>query len=92
MTLNCYSQLANYSGEMQGWLAKILLDKFNVKINVIPESNGVYETKMQEGDLGDIVIWGSDGDDYTKVVAAECSGTGMMRIFLMIMVLTLQQT
>ncbi len=27
ITLNVYSQLANYSGEMQGWFAKILKEK-----------------------------------------------------------------
>ena len=70
ITLTCYSQLANYSGEMQGWFAKILLDKFNVKINIVNETGGVYETRMEAGDLGDIVVWGSDGGDYLQAIQA----------------------
>ncbi|MBQ7954951.1 MAG: hypothetical protein IJ282_04320 [Lachnospiraceae bacterium] len=70
ITLEVYSQLANYSGEMKGWFAKILKDKWNVKINLIPESGGVYDTRMESGDLGDIVVWGADGEDYVNAVNA----------------------
>lgn len=70
ITLTVYSQLANYSGELNGWFAKILKDKFNVVLNIVPDSEGVYDTFMQEGDLGDIVVWGSDGDKYAKAVDA----------------------
>ena len=72
ITLTVFSELANYSGEMQGWFAKTLLDKFNVKINLIaaPEGSGVYETRMEDGDLGDIVVWGSDGKKYMQAVEA----------------------
>lgn len=71
ITLTIYSQLANYSGEMQGWFAQILKDKFNVKVNLIPDGDGVYDTRMEAQDLGDIVIWGSDGKDYQQAVAAD---------------------
>ena len=64
ITLTVFSELANYSGEMQGWFAKILLDKWNVKINLVAAAEGVYETRMEDGDLGDIVVWGSDGKNY----------------------------
>lgn len=69
-TLTAYSQLANYSGEMQGWFAKVLADKFNVKINLIPDTDGVYETRMEAQDLGDLVIWGADGKEYLQAVDA----------------------
>lgn len=68
ITLTVYSQLANYSGEITGWFAQVLLDKFNVKMNIVPDTDGVYDTRMEAGDLGDIVIWGSDGDDYLQAV------------------------
>jgi len=68
ITLNVYSQLANYSGEMTGWFAKILKEKWNVKINIIMEGDGVYETRMESGNLGDIIIWGSDGKQYQQAV------------------------
>ncbi len=70
VTLNVYSQLANYSGELQGWFATILKNKFNVVINIIPDGEGVYDSLMQEGDLGDIVIWGSNGSKYKKAIEA----------------------
>ena len=68
VTLTCYSQLANWDGELTGWFAQILLDRFNVKINIVPDNEGVYETRMESGDLGDIVIWGSDGEEYLSAV------------------------
>ena len=47
VTLDVYDQLANYSGEQIGWFAKVMLDKFNVKLNIIPESDGTYDTRME---------------------------------------------
>lgn len=70
ITLTVYSQLANYSGEMQGWFAQILEDRWGVKVNLIPDGDGVYDTRMEAGNLGDIVIWGSDGKDYMQAVEA----------------------
>ena len=63
-----YSQLANYSGEQTGWSAKLLLDKFNVKITIIPNSDGVFDTRMESGFLGDIVVMGNTGNDYKRAV------------------------
>lgn len=68
ITLDCFSQLANFSGLQGGWMADILKEKFNVKLNIIPNGSGILQTRMQEGDLGDIVIWGNDADDYQKAV------------------------
>lgn len=36
VTLDVFDQLANYSGEQIGWFGQIMLDKFNVKLNIIP--------------------------------------------------------
>ena len=68
ITLNVYSQLANYSGLQGHWSADLLLDMFNVKINIIPNSEGTYATRMERGNLGDIVVWGTDGEDYQEAV------------------------
>ena len=70
VTLQVYDQLANYSGEQLGWFGQIMLDKFNVKLNLIPESGNTYTTRMESGNLGDIVIWGNDSDDYVNAVKA----------------------
>ena len=70
VTLTVYSQLANYSGEMTGWFAQELLERFNVKVIIVPDADGVYETRMESGNLGDIILWGSDGDQYLGAVEA----------------------
>lgn len=66
--LNVYSQLANFSGKQTGWSADILKKKFNVELNIIPEGDGVFETRMTSGNLGDIVVWGADNDKYPLAV------------------------
>ena len=70
ITLTVFSELANYSGEQVGWIADVLLEKFNVILNIIPSADGVYETRMESGFLGDIVVWGSDGENYTRAIQA----------------------
>lgn len=67
--LDAYSQLANYSGLQGGWGAVMLKDMFNVELNIIPEQDGTYATRMESGNLGDLVIWGANGDDYKNAVA-----------------------
>lgn len=70
ITLTVYSELANYSGDQKGWSGQMLLEKFNVILNIIPSGEGVYETRMESGHLGDIVVWGGDGENYTRAVEA----------------------
>lgn len=69
VTLTVYSQTANYTGEQLGWFAKLLLDKFNVKVTIVNDAEGVFLTRMEAGNLGDIVIFGSDGGDYKEAVS-----------------------
>lgn len=71
VTLTLFSQLANYSGEQIGWFGKVMKDKFNVKLNIIPSGDGVFATRMESGDLGDIVLFGQDGDEYKQAIAAD---------------------
>lgn len=70
ITLNVYSQLANYSGLQAGWMADILLEKFNVKLNIIPDSGSTFQTRMENKNLGDIIIWGGNTDMYTRALKA----------------------
>ena len=69
ITLDVYDQRANTSGIAQGWFATILKEKFNVQLNMIREDGNTYATLMEQGDLGDLVIWGSGGEQYQQ--AAE---------------------
>jgi putative aldouronate transport system substrate-binding protein len=69
ITLDAYTQLANTSGYQPGWYAALLEDLFNVRLNIISDTEGVYETRVESGDLGDIVVWGSNGFEYKNAVA-----------------------
>ncbi len=64
--LTVYSQLANYSGKLTGWFAEVLKQKFNCEITIIPETDGTFDTRMESGNLGDIVIFGSNGSNYQR--------------------------
>lgn len=69
LTLNVFSERANYSGEQMGWFAQLMKEKFNVKLNIVPNGSGVFETRMESGTLGDIVVFGSEGD-FLKAMQA----------------------
>ncbi|MBQ7849402.1 MAG: hypothetical protein IJ343_06745, partial [Clostridia bacterium] len=71
ITLEIYSQLANYNGLQTGWSAALLKDLFNVEVVIIPDQDGTYETRMASGNLGDIVVWGSNGEDYKQAVKKD---------------------
>lgn len=61
ITIDVFDGLANYMGVQQGWFAKIVKDKFNMKLNIIaPNVAGggdtLYNTRVSAGDLGDLII------------------------------------
>lgn len=68
ITLTVFSELANYAGIQGGWSSVLLREKFGVELNIVPESEGTYETRVEAGNLGDIVVWGNDGDNYKRAV------------------------
>ena len=68
-TLTVYSQLANFSGTQGGWSSVLLKDMLGIELVIVPESDGTYQTRMESGDLGDIVVWGSNDKDYQDAVA-----------------------
>ncbi|MCM1164470.1 MAG: hypothetical protein NC299_08670 [Lachnospiraceae bacterium] len=69
VTLDVYSQLSNYSGKQLGWFADIMKEKFNVELNIINNPDGMFATRMESGNLGDIVVFGSMGD-YAQAATA----------------------
>lgn len=69
--LEVYSQLANYNGLQTGWSAALLKDLFNVEVVIIPDQDGTYETRMANGNLGDIVVWGANGEDYKQAIQKD---------------------
>lgn len=70
ITLTVYSQVANSSGLQKGWAADIIKEKFNVKLNIVPEESGTFQTRMSDKDLGDIIIWGHTDDNYAAAIKA----------------------
>ncbi len=68
VTLNVYSRLAGYTGELEGWFAKLLLDKFNVKLNLLDNRADATRVMMEQGDLVDIVVWGGYDGEYAEAV------------------------
>ena len=73
MTVEVFDGLANYQGEQKGWFAKIIKDKFNIKLNIVaPNVAGggstLFDTRAAAGNLGDIVIYGYDTGKGAKLV------------------------
>ena len=64
--LTVFSQLANYSGKLTGWFAEVMKREFNVEMTIIPDTQGTFDTRMEAGNLGDLVVFGSNGDDYQR--------------------------
>jgi putative aldouronate transport system substrate-binding protein len=73
-TITVFSQLANYAGEQPGWFAKMIKDKFNIKLNIIASNlaGGAAKTAtmMASGNMGDLVVFGSNGKDYQDAIKA----------------------
>ncbi|MDR0999568.1 MAG: hypothetical protein LBL96_01990 [Clostridiales bacterium] len=68
--IDVYSQLANYAGEQVGWFAKMVKDKFNLVLNIIPTGDGVFATRMSSGKLGDLILFGNNGQEFTDAIEA----------------------
>ncbi|UOE44235.1 ABC transporter substrate-binding protein [Agromyces larvae] len=61
ITIDVFDGLANYMGVQEGWFAKLVKDKFNMKLNIIaPNVAGggdtLFNTRVTAGDLGDLII------------------------------------
>ena len=75
MTVDVYDDLANYQGIQKGWFAKIIKDKFNIRLNIIaPNVAGggstLFDTRSAAGNLGDIIITGMGNGRAKKLVKA----------------------
>ena len=71
MEIVFFDDAANYNGEQTGWFAKVVLDRFNIKLNIIATQvigDEVFATRSADGDLGDIIIM--DKSKFADVVKA----------------------
>jgi multiple sugar transport system substrate-binding protein/putative aldouronate transport system substrate-binding protein len=69
--IDVYTQTGNYAGKQVGWFANIIKNKFNMELNIIPTSDGVYQTRMASGKLGDLIIFGNDGAEFIDAIEAN---------------------
>lgn len=74
ITVDVFDPVANYQGTQSGWFAKIVKDKFNMELNIIaPNVTGgenLFETRFTAGNLGDLIISGTEGGRFKKMVEA----------------------
>ncbi|MEU1970847.1 extracellular solute-binding protein [Microbacterium sp. NPDC019599] len=72
ITVDVFASLANYMGMQEGWFAKLVKDKFNMKLNIIaPNVAGggdtLYNTRVAAGDLGDLILT-DKGEKLTELI------------------------
>ncbi|QYR19571.1 hypothetical protein KZ483_16860 [Paenibacillus sp. sptzw28] len=88
--------MANFSGEQGGWFGKIVQDKFGLKLNIISQNleggANKFATQMASGNLGDFVVFGSDGQDYRDAIKAGMHASFFCRSAIWIMGCTLMST
>lgn len=76
LTVDVFCSQANYQGIQSGWFAKVVKDKFNMELNIIaPNVAGggdtLFQTRSAAGNLGDIVMIGSENGRLADTVKAE---------------------
>ncbi len=75
ITLDVFSMRSNFSGEQPGWFAKVIKDKFNIKLNIMAsnlEGGGdlKFQSLMAGGNLGDLIIFGDTDSKYLDAIEA----------------------
>jgi len=72
ITVDVYDSLANYQGIATGWFADIVKKKFNMQLNIISAQGGdtVYQTRSAAGNLGDLIVMGSESGKLQDCVTA----------------------
>ena len=73
ITIDVYDTQANYMGEQSGWFAKVVEDRFNMKLNIISANVGgssLFETRSANGNLGDLILTGVSGGTLDDLVEA----------------------
>lgn len=76
IVVDVFDTQANFQGIQSGWFAKIVKDKFNMELNIVaPNVAGggdtLYEIRSAAGNLGDLVIVGSDNGRLQELVTAN---------------------
>ncbi len=75
ITIDVFDSEANYQGVQTGWFAKIVKEKFNMKLNIIaPNVAGggdtLFQTRSAAGNLGDLIICNTSNGKLSNLVTA----------------------
>lgn len=75
ITVDVFSVLANRQGIQSGWFAKVVREKFNMELNIIaPNVTGggdmMYQSRFVAGNLGDLIILGTENGRFDETVRA----------------------
>jgi len=76
ITVDVFNSQANYQGIQQGWFAEIVKEKFNMELNIIaPNVAGggdtLFQTRSAAGNLGDLIVTGSNNGRLQDLITAE---------------------
>jgi putative aldouronate transport system substrate-binding protein len=72
--LTLFSESSNFTGTQGGWFGQILKNKFNVTLKVISgqgDGTTLYNTRSASGNLGDIIVYGSNIQHFTDSIKAN---------------------
>ena len=70
LTLTVYSERTGNFGEQTGWFAKILKDRFNIKLEILPAGYDSFKAGKENGNLADILVLCEE--DYKEARDAGC--------------------
>ena len=68
ITVDAFCEYGSFYGVQEGWIADILKEKFNVKLNITPFFQDEYEKRLKEKDLGDILLFQESSTSYSEVL------------------------
>lgn len=65
VTLTVYDQSSSLSGDMNGWFADVLREKFNIKLQFRAVYDAGFDAYVEQGILGDIMVFDNESDYRT---------------------------
>ena len=73
LKVDVFDTQANYQGVQSGWFGKVVKDKFNMSLNIIAPNvagggDNLFNTRSAAGNLGDIVMIGSENGRLQNTV------------------------
>ncbi len=73
ITIDVLNLGASASGEQLGWFGKYVKDRWNMTLNIIANEGNAgakFQTMAASGNLGDLVIFGSPGQEFQQAMKA----------------------